>query len=357
MKKNLSILFMQSFFKIVGLSLEIMAVLPCCSKKQNSSLEWCTVYSADSLYSVDIPQDYSDFDALDMSTRYTTYVTYNSGEFENIIFISIWRNMDDNLKDYAEGLHQMEIDLETQLDSTNYYRNLQLKAIHAEDSMVVFRSKNRKHHYYFLLKKSEAHTYLVSIISDSDTKKTWNASLAQKIANSIHDHTREVMLSYLAVNKKDGKWILQKPGFSVDTSYMFHLFLERLAENVEDYRSLGSERINSWMPRGCFAFESKDKKCIFFIDAFEMPFTMHDSTEISKFKERLQNNGSTFIEQKINDCIVIKEVNGIITADDGKLLECFTVFKGKRIWSFGLFRDPSLPQMTDKVLQKMEFWE
>ena len=357
MKKNLSILFMQSFCKIVGLSLEIMAVLPCCSKKQNSSLEWCTVYSADSLYSVDIPQDYSDFDALDMSTRYTTYVTYNSGEFENIIFISIWRNMDDNLKDYAEGLHQMEIDLETQLDSTNYYRNLQLKAIHAEDSMVVFRSKNRKHHYYFLLKKSEAHTYLVSIISDSDTKKTWNASLAQKIANSIHDHTREVMLSYLAVNKKDGKWILQKPGFSVDTSYMFHLFLERLAENVEDYRSLGSERINSWMPRGCFAFESKDKKCIFFIDAFEMPFTMHDSTEISKFKERLQNNGSTFIEQKINDCIVIKEVNGIITADDGKLLECFTVFKGKRIWSFGLFRDPSLPQMTDKVLQKMEFWE
>ena len=41
---------------------------------------------------------------------------------------------------------------------------------------------------------------------------------------------------------------------------MFHLFLERLAENVENYRSLGSERINSWMPRGCFVFESKDMK-------------------------------------------------------------------------------------------------
>ena len=111
------------------------------------------------------------------------------------------------------------------------------------------------------------------------------------------------------------------------------------------------------MPRGCFAFESKDKKCIFFIDAFEMPFTMHDSTEISKFKERLQNNGSTFIEQKPNDCIVIKEANETNAANDDSILECFTVFKGNRIWSIGLFRDPSLPQMTDKVLQEMEFWE
>ncbi len=357
MKKNLSILFMPSFCKIVGIALGIMAVLPCCSQKQNSSLEWCTVYSADSLYSVDIPQGYSDLEALDMSSKYTTYVTYNSGEYENMIFISIWHNINDNLKEYAESLHQMEINLETQLDSTDHYRNLQLKAIHTEDSMVVFRSKDRKLHYYYLLKKSEAHTYLISIISDSNTKKTWNTSFAQKNANSIIDRTKEVMQSYLTVNKKDGKWILQKTGFSVDTSYMFHLFLERLAENVEDYRSLGSERINSWMPRGCFVFESKDKNCIFFVDAFEIPLGMSDSVEIAKFKGRLRDNGSTFIEQKLNDCIVIKEMNGIISEDDGKLLECFTVFKGKRIWSFGLFRDPILPQMTDKVLQKMEFWE
>lgn len=348
---------MPSFHKIIGIALVIMAVLPCCSPKMTPSLEWTTVYSADSLYSVDIPQGHSNFEALDMSTRYTTYVTYNSGEFENIIFISIWRNMDDNLKDYAEGLHQMEIDLETQLDSTNYYRNLQLKAIHAEDSMVVFRSKDRKHHYYYLLKKSEAHTYLVSIISDSDTKKTWNASLAQKIANSIKDRTKEVMQSYLTVNKKDGKWNLEKTGFSVDTIYEFHLYLGRLTEIVEDYRTLGTDRVNSWMPRGCFVFESKDKNFIFFVDAFEMPLGMSDSAEIAKYKETLRDNGSTFIEQKMNDCIVIKEVNDINGAVDGKLLECFTVFKGKRIWSFGLFRDPSLPQMTDKVLQKMEFWE
>lgn len=88
MKKNLSILFMPSLCKIVGLALGIMAVLPCFSQKQNSPLEWCTVYSADSLYSVDIPQGYSDLEALDMSSRYTTYVTYNSGEYENMIFIS-----------------------------------------------------------------------------------------------------------------------------------------------------------------------------------------------------------------------------------------------------------------------------
>ncbi len=357
MKKIFSKPLKTPFHKIIGLALGIMAVLPCYSQKQNSSLEWCTVYSADSLYSVDIPQGYSDLEALDMSSKYTTYVTYNSGEYENIIFISIWQNINDNLKDYAESLHQMEINLESSCDSVNYYSKLQLKAIQTEDSLVVFRSKDKKQHFYYLLKKSGAHIYLISIMSDFDTKKTWNASMAQKIANSIHDHTQEVMLSYLAVNKKDGKWILQKPGFSVDTSYMFHLFLERLAENVEDYRSLGSERINSWMPRGCFVFESKDNKCIFFVDAFEMPFGMSDSVEIVKFKGRLRDNGSTFIEQKMNDCIVIKEVNDINSAVDGKLLECCTVFKGKRIWSFGLFRDPSLPQMTDKVLQKMEFWE
>lgn len=348
---------MLSFHKIICLALGIMAVLPCCSQKQNSSLEWCTVYSADSLYSVDIPQGYSDLEALDMSSKYTTYVTYNSGEYENMIFISIWQNKNDNLKDYAESLHQMEINLETQLDSTDHYRNLQLKAIQTEDSLVVFRSIDKKQHFYYLLKKSGAHIYLISIMSDFDTKKTWNTSMAQKIANSIHDHTREVLFSYLTADKKEGKWILQKSGFSVDTSYEFQFFSKRLAEIIEDYRSLGSERINSRMPRGCFAFESKDKKCVFFVDAFELPFGMADSAEIEKYKETLQNNGSTFIEQKINDCIVIKEVNGIITADDGKLLECFTVFKGKRIWSFGLFRDPILPQMTDKVLQKMEFWE
>lgn len=348
---------MPSFHKIICLALGIMAGLSCCSQKQNTSLEWVTVYSYDSLYSVDIPQGYSYFEALDMSSKYTTYVTYDSDEYENMIFISIWQNIDDNLKNHAESLQQTGIHLGFNFESENYYIKLQLKAIQIEDSLVVFRSKDNKHHFYYLLKKSGTHTYLISIISDFDTKKTWNTSMAQKIANSIHDHTQEVMLSYLAVNKKDGKWILQKSGFSVDTSYMFHLFLERLAENVEDYRSLGSERINSWMPRGCFVFESKDNKCIFFVDAFEMPFGMSDSVEIAKFKGRLRDNGSTFIEQKMNDCIVIKEVNDINCAVDGKLLECFTVFKGKRIWSFGLLRDPSLPQMTDKVLQKMEFWE
>ena len=59
----------------------------------------------------------------------------------------------------------------------------------------------------------------------------------------------------------------------------------------------------------------------------------------------------------MNNCIVIKETDEITDTDDGKRLECFTVFKGKRIWSFGLFRDPSLPPMIDKVLQEMEFWE
>ncbi len=84
---------------------------------------------------------------------------------------------------------------------------------------------------------------------------------------------------------------------------------------------------------------------------------MTDSAEIEKYKETLQNNGIRFIEQKLNDCIVIKEANETNAANDDSILECFTVFKGKRIWSIGLFRDPSLPQMTDKVLQEMEFWE
>ena len=357
MKKIFSKLLKTSFHKIICLALGIMAVLPCCSQKQNSSLEWCTVYSADSLYSVDIPQGYNDFEALDMSSKYTTYITYNSGEYENLIFISIWQNINDNLKDYAESLHQSEICLESNSESKNYYSKLQLKAIQTEDSLVVFRSRDKKHHFYYLLKKSGAHTYLISIMSDFDTKKTWNTSMAQKIANSIHDHTREVLFSYLTADKKEGKWILQKPGFSVDSSYEFQFFSTRLAETIEDYRSLGSERINSWMPRGCFAFESKDEKYVFFVDAFEMPFLMPDSAEITKFKETLQSNGIGFIEQKMNNCIVIKETDEITDTDDGKRLECFTVFKGKRIWSFGLFRDPSLPPMIDKVLQEMEFWE
>ncbi len=357
MKKIFSKPLKTPFHKIIGLALGIMAVLPCCSQKQYSLLEWITVYSSDSLYSVDIPQGYSYFEALDMSSKYTTYVTYNSGEYENMIFISIWQNINDNLKDYAESLHQMEINLESSCDSVNYYSKLQLKAIQTEDSLVVFRSKDKKQHFYYLLKKSGAHIYLISIMSDFDTKKTWNASMAQKIANSIIDRTKEVMQSYLTVNKKDGKWNLEKTGFAVDTNYEFHLYLDRLAEIVKEYRTLGIDRVNSWMPRGCFVFESKDKNCIFFVDAFEIPLSMSNSAEITKYKETLRDNGSTFIEQKINDCIVIKEMNGFISEDDGKLLECFTVFKGKRIWSFGLFRDPILPQMTDKVLQEMEFWE
>lgn len=357
MKKIFSKPLKTPFHKIIGLALGIMAVLPCCSQKQNSLLEWCTVYSADSLYSVDIPQGYSYFEALDMSSKYTTYITYDSGKYENMIFISIWQNIDDNLKNYAESLQQTEIYLGSNFESENHYSKLQLKAIQIEDSLVVFCSKDKKHHFYYLLKKSETHTYLISIISDFDTKKTWNTSMAQKIANSIHDHTKEVLYSYLTADKKEGKWILQKPGFSVDSSYEFQFFSKRLAETIEDYRSLGSERINSWMPRGCFAFESKDKKCVFFVDAFELPFGMADSAEIEKYKETLQNNGIRFIEQKLNDCIVIKEANETNAANDDSILECFTVFKGKRIWSIGLFRDPSLPQMTDKVLQEMEFWE
>ena len=348
---------MLSFHKIICLALGIMAVLPCFSQKQNSPLEWRTVYSADSLYSVDIPQGFGYFEALDMSSRYTTIATYNSGEYENMIFISIWHNIDKNLKKYAENIHQIDISPGTQSESTDKHKNPQLIAIHIGDSMVVFCSKDRKHHYYYLLKKSEAQTYLVSIISDFDTKKTWNTSMAQKIANSIHDHTKEVLYSYLTADKKEGKWILQKPGFSVDTIYKFQIYSIRLAEKIKDYRSLGLERIDYWMPRGCFAFESKDEKYVFFVDAFEMPFLMPDSTEITKFKETLQSNGIGFIEQKMNNCIVIKETDEITDTDDGKRLECFTVFKGKRIWSFGLFRDPSLPQMTDKVLQEMEFWE
>ena len=90
MKKIFSKPLKTPFHTIICLALGIMAVLPCCSQKQNSLLEWCTVYSADSLYSVDIPQGYSYFEALDMSSKYTTYITYDSGEYENMIFISIY---------------------------------------------------------------------------------------------------------------------------------------------------------------------------------------------------------------------------------------------------------------------------
>jgi hypothetical protein len=197
---------------------------------------------------------------------------------------------------------------------------------------------------------------IVNIISDFNTKKVWNLDVAKKITNSIQDHTKEVMFTSLTATEKDGKWVLDKSGFAVDTCYNYYTDYEGMLKMIRDYRELGpSERLEALMPRGAFAFESKDEKCFFFVGAYELPFSVSDSAEIIKCKLSFQDNGSDVIEHKNGTCTVIKCKETDV--EDGKVMELIHVFKGKRMWSIGLFRDSVMSGITDIVLSQMKFFD
>lgn len=360
MKHTFLNIFVSSFAKIFCVAFVLMAVMPCCSKKQNPNMEWTVIYSADSLFSLDVPQGYDQLVAMDMSTKYCTFAIYDQDGYSSMICVNIWHN-NDNLEDFAEGLlltgnemRQSFIENSSEMESS--LSDQQWKKIKAEDSLVVFKSKNGMMHNYYLLKESGSHTYIVNIISDFNTKKLWNVDVAKEITNSIQDHTKEVMFSSLTAMEKDGKWVLNKSGFAVDTCYEYYTDYEGMLEMIRDYRELGpSERLEALMPRGAFAFESKDEKCFFFVGAYELPISVSDTAEIVKCKLSFQNNGLDFIEQKKGTCTVIKCKEKDV--EDGKVMEVINVFKGKRMWSIGLFHDADMPGITDKVLGQMRFFD
>lgn len=162
MKHTFLNIFVSSFAKIFCVAFVLMAVIPCCSKKKNPNMEWTVIYSADSLFSLDVPQGYSQLVAMDMSTKYCTDAIYDQDEYSSMICVNIWHN-NDNLEDFAEGLLSTGNDMrmsfvENSSGKESSLSDQQWKKIKAEDSLVVFKSKNGMLHNYYLLKESGSHT-------------------------------------------------------------------------------------------------------------------------------------------------------------------------------------------------------